>query len=266
VFKAHLLRGYALGHPDHFHLGRAEEAVEEFRHAIQLAEAALDVDPKNALAKGDAGDAYWALAVTVAQAQPREAIRLLQRALAETQAMVDRSPNTLSFLHNLASTHAALATPLGALDRHDEAARHLTEAVRLQTVVADARPQQIGLRHNLIDTLVQLGSVEQDRGRRAAAWRALEQGLKIAGTVERDEAYLSKIPSLAKLNHAVARYYTEGRSPEAVTWYQRALSDWEELEAAGIAPAVVEPRKRELIAALAGLRGDATRLARKATE
>lgn len=266
VFKAHLLRGYALGHPDHFHLGRTAEAVEEFRLAIRLAEAALAVDSKNALAKGDAGDAYWALAVTVAQEQPREAIRLLQRSLVEAQAMVDGSPNTLSFLHNLAATHAALATPLAAMGRRDEAVEHLTIALRLQTEVADARPQQIGLRHNLIDTLVQLGNMELDRGRHAASWRALEQGLKIAETVERDEAYLSKIPSLAKLHRTVARFHAEGRSPEAVTWYRRALSDWEELAAAGIAPAVVEPHRRELVTALAGLRGDTTRVARKATE
>lgn len=180
--------------------------------------------------------------------------------------MVDGSPNTLSFLHNLAATHAALATPLAAMGRRDEAVEHLTIALRLQTEVADARPQQIGLRHNLIDTLVQLGNMELDRGRHAASWRALEQGLKIAETVERDEAYLSKIPSLAKLHRTVARFHAEGRSPEAVTWYRRALSDWEELAAAGIAPAVVEPHRRELVTALAGLRGDTTRVARKATE
>lgn len=266
VFKAHLLRGYALGHPDHFHLGRTAEAVEEFRHAIRLAEAQLAIDPKNALARGDAGDAYWALAATIAEDQPREALRLLERSLAETQALVDRSPHTLAFLHNLAATHAAVAAPLRALGRVDEAAQHLAEAVRLQTEVADARPKQIGLRHNLIDTLVLQSGAELARGRRAAAWEALQQGLTIARTVERDEAYVSKIPSLAKLSHAVARFHAEGRSPEAVVWYRRALAQWEELGAAGIAPAVVEPRQRELTAALAGLQGDAARLARKATE
>ncbi|MDZ7637548.1 MAG: serine/threonine-protein kinase [Bryobacterales bacterium] len=266
LFKAHLLKGYALGHPDYFHLGRPQEAAVVFRHAIALAESHVAADRNDALAKGDLGDAYWALAVTIAEESPGEAKRLLEASLAESTDLMKGSPNTLAFIHNVASTHAALAVPLRAMGRSGEAASHLREAVRLQTVVADARPKQIGLRHNLIDTLVLLADIELDRRMQSASWEALDAALKIASTVERDEGYLSKLPGIAKLHRTVGRHYAERRDPRAVSWLEKALANWEELAEGGIATAVVEPHKRELLAELSAYRADAVRLASRATE
>lgn len=253
LFKAHLLRGYALGHPDYFHLGRTAEAAVAFRHAITLAKSNLVADASDALAKGDLGDAYWALAVTIAEKEPVEAHKLLEASLAESLALVKGSPSTLAFIHNAASSHAALALPLRAMGDTATAARHLREALRLQTEVAEARPQQIGLRHNLIDTLVSLTHVEIDRQNLPAAGRAIEQALAIAKTVERDDSYLSKIPSLANLDEAAGRYHSAANTREAASYYRKAIAHWDELAAAGISPAVVQPKQQGLRAALAAI-------------
>src|SRR5207342_771032 len=41
VFKAQMMRGYALGHPDHFNLGSQSEALTNFRAALRIAQQLL---------------------------------------------------------------------------------------------------------------------------------------------------------------------------------------------------------------------------------
>jgi tetratricopeptide (TPR) repeat protein len=236
LFKALLFRADALGNPDVFHLGRTAEAVSAYRMAVGIAERMLQADPNNALARGDVSDAYRALAVTITESDPQQALGMLKQSLEDSLVLVRGSKHTLAYLHNAANSHVALARALRRLDRRREAATHLIEAVRLQRSIADARPGQPGLRHNMIATLTLLGHAQMDLARWEDAAVTVGEAVAIANGVERNRSFRGKIPDLAAAYAAAGRLKAvkDSDGSGARASYQKGLALLDELERSGV--------------------------------
>ena len=252
LFKACFLMGDALGNPEQFNLGQVAEAAAMYRRALAIAERLLAADSKNALARGDVSDANWALALTLRDQDPRLAAQLLRRSLDEALVVLRGSPQTLSFIHNAAVSHIALAGAIARLGDRRGALLHLRKGLEMQREVARAAPQQPGLRHNMIGTLTQLGDTLLDAGDPTAAAAYLEEALAISETVQRDNAFVTKIPDIAACYAALGRLHSSRREWQAAReWYGKSLDLWRELEKRGIPLAYTAPKKRLVRDALA---------------
>lgn len=188
AFKIDFLRGHALGNPEYIHLGRTKEATQAYEAAAAISRRLFEADPGNALARGDAADAAWAMAVTIAATQPERARELLSESVRDAKANVDHSPTTLAFLHNYANSQYALARVERQLGRRREAGRLVDNAIALHRQIIAARPQQQGLRHNLILPLVERLHGEMDRGAREEAGKTWEEIEALLGTVDQKAA------------------------------------------------------------------------------
>ncbi|MGH9722633.1 MAG: tetratricopeptide repeat protein [Bryobacteraceae bacterium] len=188
---------HAVGNPWYFNLGRTEESVAAYRRSIVLAEELLAADLKNALARGDVAGAHWAFGLTLRGNDPASAAKLLRRSLDESAAVMNGSPHTFAFIHNAANSHIALAGALGQLGDRTAALAYFRKGLELQRRIAKARAAQPGLRHNMIATLTQLGLAMLAAGVRSGAREHLDEALRIAESVPRDNAILSKLPDIA---------------------------------------------------------------------
>ncbi len=257
-FKLHFLIGHALGNPEYFNLGRTKEAIHSYEQAMAISEKLLAADPKNALARGDLADANWALAVTIAPMDGPRARHLLELAVADSVAVSAKSPATLAFIHNAANSHYALAGVLRDLGKKDSALDSVREAIRLQRSIVQARPKQIGLRHNMMSSLtlfLQLQLDSRDLDAATATWVEL---LDIAKTVDRKAAsFRSKATDIASAYAAAGRLHALQRSSESANWYLASLAILDQLEASGVSPAYLSPKrdktKLEMNKLLAGL-------------
>ena len=206
AFKLRFLRGHALGNPEYIHLGRIAEAADEYRAAMALSKRLLEVDPTNALARGDYADAAWALAVTVEASDPKQAKALLEESVREAKAVSAKSPTTLSFIHNSANSQYALAKVLRALGEHRLALEYTSEAIRLHRSIVEARPKQLGLRHNLMPPMALFVQLQLDRGCVECAQQIGKELRMIAATVDTKAAnFRGKAQDLALAEAADAR-------------------------------------------------------------
>ena len=245
AFKLQFLKGHALGNPDYFHLGQTAEARRCYERAVALSEKLLKADPKSALARGDLSDAYWALAVTISPSEGKRAKLLLQDAVREAKAVSANSPATLAFIHNSANTQFALGGTLRHLGESGPAMEFTREAIRLQRDIVRSRPNQVGLRHNMMTSLTLLLHLQLDSRDLRAARVTWEEVLGITKTVERNASYRSKAADVAAAYAAAGRLHAEERSAEAPRWYRASLAIWDELEKSGVSGEYIGPKRRQ---------------------
>ncbi len=208
-----MLRGAALGNPRYVNLGRPSEAIRCYEDAVSIAETMLAEDPGNALARNDLGDASHALAVTLTASNPRRALDVQKRALTEYTKLVQNDPKALPFRQDVADSNFSLAEIHLRLGDRETALRHLLESIRLHRSVADARPSQPGLRHNLLPALALLIRMRVDARRPEQAASTVEEAAAIMASVESNPPLRTKRVA-AEAAAAIARYNASLRSPE----------------------------------------------------
>jgi tetratricopeptide (TPR) repeat protein len=237
AFKLHLLKGDALGNPEYFHLGRTADAIREYNQAVEISTRLLKADPNNALARGDYSDATWALAVTIAETEPKRAKSLLETAVREAKAVSAKSPSTLSFLHNSANAQYALATVLRQLGERDAALEYTAEALRLHRDIAKARPKQIGLRHNLMPSLTLYLHLQLDRKDAVGAEETWKELLAVVQSVD------TKAANFRGKSSDVASAYAAGARLHGAEFERASLAIWDQLERSGVSPVYLRQKR-----------------------
>jgi serine/threonine-protein kinase len=161
-------------------LGRYGEAIHSFRRARALQEAVVAANGEHLTYRASLGRTLRRLATTLGKlGQTEPAIAILRQAIEHQARVVERAPQLLENLRELAHEHIYLAELETRRGWPGASRRSLRRALRLVQGFTEDRPRNEWLQCDVSDLLVPLGQAYLDARQPEQARRYLEQALRI---------------------------------------------------------------------------------------
>jgi tetratricopeptide (TPR) repeat protein len=180
-----------------------EQALQEFRNAMVIAERLSAMAPESSARKRDMMFIHQRIGdIRQQQGDWNTAIAEYQTALGTIQHLVDADPNNLDSQRDLANTMSRLGQALtGKLD-FESALKHYRAAYEVRMALVAAVPNDDILQSNVASSHVEVGRLHERRGELDAAVAEYTQALKIR------EHLAKKAPGNANWQVSLAPVYT----------------------------------------------------------
>ncbi|MBM3763956.1 MAG: serine/threonine protein kinase [Acidobacteria bacterium] len=220
---------------DGFHLEKPDESLAHLLRSYSIVDELFAKDPSNVVAELDVLDITDALARLLAEHDPPAALKYANRAVGIAEATVARLPNSASAKHNLADVMSTAAATVYR-GNHAAAISAMERGLALRWQIANASPQQPGLRYLIVNDYRRYAAQLIAVGRRTDAARAYAEGEKIAAAIDPDKTSLGYVVASAHLYHDLAALNNSCASiaKEAAAW--RSLAERK------VAPSFITPR------------------------
>ncbi len=227
------------GNPRDVHLNRPADAIAFYQQALALAEDSFAGEENDVRARRDVNRLLRKLALMVVDDNPQRALDLCRRALPLSDAMVTKSPKTLSYMRDHADGILITGYAIENLGRIQEATSYFEKTLSLQTEIRRMSPDLRRVRREIEETLSSLGDSHVKLGKETEAMRFYEQAREITVGLLWDrptDAYLLR--DLTDLNEQIAalhaRIAKRGGSSAKSHWKQaqdaaqKSLETWQE--------------------------------------
>jgi len=181
--------GDLLAAPDDPNLGKAEEALSNYRAAAELNEALTKADPKDANAGRNLAGSYRRVGMMLLSDKPAEAYQYYRKALALSSEL--SAPDTLNIHHrsSVADALLGIGQALHKLGKREESLQNLGPALELQKSIEVVAPERIFLLPTTSRAYMEIGNVLLDHGEYTRALDNYREGLASA------ERSLQRAPS-----------------------------------------------------------------------
>lgn len=220
---------------DGFHLEKPDAALKHLLRSYSIVDELYTKDPSNVVAELDVLDISDALARLLAESDPPAALKYGARAVGIAEATVARLPKSANAKHNLADV---MSTAAATIHRGNRAAAiaAMERGLAFRWQIANAAPQQPGLRYLIINDYRHYAALLAAAGRRDDAERAYAEGDKIASTINPDKTSFAYVVASAKLYQDLAALNNscDAMNKEAAAW--RSLAERK------AAPGFIAPR------------------------
>lgn len=217
--------------------GQPAKAVEALRKTVEIAEARLNADPRDAVARRNLAAMNSTLADALAVTGERaEALNRYRTMLELTRELSINDPHS-------AQAAADLATSFYLFGKFARESALLAEAEKAQVeglALAEARlkeaPQDLMARANVADFLIELARVKAEGHRLREALADQERAVALYESVTRDAPKNGEyLAAAAQLSSDLAQTLEGSKQQDkACAAYQRALEQWLALEAQGL--------------------------------
>ena len=169
--------------------GRPVDALPLFREAHQRQQEIVEMDPQDGLAIANAIIALNAIGSAASlSGQPQAGVKAFEESIAQAEAFLKTSPDSLPALNALGSAQMKLAQALADLKRPDEARRWFEQSVAAAQKLVDADPKDAKQQADLALRRVLLANLDFRRG----AYREAIDGLRVGA--EQYEALIAQDP------------------------------------------------------------------------
>ncbi|MBI4903906.1 MAG: protein kinase [Acidobacteria bacterium] len=249
------------GNPRDIHLNRPAEASGYYEQALAMAETALALEENDVRARRDVNRLLRKLALMVVDANPERALGLCNRAVPISEALVSKSPKTVSYMRDHADGVLIVGYAVENLGRVKEAMGHYEKTLALQTEIRRMSPDLRRVRREMEETLSSLGDSCVKLGLETDAMRYYEKAREITVGLLWDrptDAYLLR--DLTDLNEQMAALHgriAKRGGPQAKEHWKQAQEfgqksldtwlEWPKRFAPGEFAAVRAERARKLV-------------------
>ena len=222
--------GDTLGNPDQLNLSRPAEALEAYRHMIELAESLVAADGSDRQARFDLAMSHLRTGSAAGAAGSySEAMAHFRKALELTQAQLASDPNNARVLTNAVYLKSRIGRQLAAGGDAGGAAGWYREAIAQGQQLVKLDPSRADSRGLLVKVYREYAGVAARLGNREAAAATQDAILKL----------LASFPAQSPESVAVETplcYYALGEMHEkfhereqALEWFQKSVDAWREL-------------------------------------
>ncbi len=235
--SAHMGMAYGLINEEHWDLARVQ-----LRKAQAILTELAAEDPRNIETRQELAEIHYRLGNSYVQAgQAQQGVNDLRQALEyQTQLEADL-PENPKLRSETASTCHFLGVALGNLGRRTEAVSFLNRAIAIRTASLEADPRDSRTQSLLAGNYSERAKVLLDTGRNAEALSSARRAVELQEQVFAKDGKsipvrISRAEYEGRLASACAAMALRGKasSTEALEWYRRSLSDWDELNGEGV--------------------------------
>jgi serine/threonine protein kinase len=217
--------------------GRSTEAVQIYRHGLQLLDAVAASaanDPGHRPAR--ASNLQELGVALVATADYRGAEESLRAALKLREQLVQEAPADRELRYQLSATYRGLAHALTSMGRVTEGEDAVRRDLRILQDLIQECPTIPSFQQELAIGYENLGSILEHKGLTEEADKTLGRAVELAEVLARDYPAIPGYRHLLAiaLNNRGPLLTRTGRKPEAEAAYRRALTLWGDLKKAGL--------------------------------
>jgi hypothetical protein len=220
---------------DGFHLEEPNAALTHLLRSYSIVDELFAKDPSNVVAEFDVLNVSDALARLLADSDPPAALKYATRAIGIAEATFARLPKSANAKHNLADLMATAGT---TIYRHNRPAAiaAMERGIAFRWQIANAAPQQPGLRFLIINDYRHYAALLVAAGRRADAAAAYAEAEKIAVTIDPDKTSFAYVAASANLYHDLAAFNSSCAA------FSKEAAAWRALAVRKVAPGFIAPR------------------------
>ena len=231
-------------------LGDNPGAIARFSEAASIYEALYDNGAGNKRFRRSAALTYKNLGtVQRVSGDAAAALASYEKALALDTIIVAETPDSVEARLALSFSRRGVGEALNSLERYEEAAASIVEAIKIQESIIAADPSNAFATDNLFESYIAMAMAYRGSSKFADSERYFKKAFETEAKLKRDKADHIRLLSVAKghLEYAQLLSKMSGRSKDATREVSESLGTFENLKAGGsLDPAFIGDYERAL--------------------